>query len=862
MRWWATKLRWLLLVGVLLLAAVLAGFFGLARYRAGKIWQHILARNGVNLRRESNGITWSQSSKGRTIFTVHASRATPMGNNKWALHDAVLILYGREKGRDDRIYGSEFEYDQEQGVARALGEVHMDLQAPEPGGKAPVAGSRPDLGFDREDPASADPAVIHVRTSGLVYMRKLGLATTGEPTEFRYRGITCTSRGAEFDSAHSQVRLLANVTMSGELKRAPFLLTAAHAELDRVEETADLTGPVLTSGDRGARAAHALFHLHKDGTLSGAEANGALELHAGTQRLTAPELKAVFGPDDHPQHARFANGVVFSDTEVERPAHGSARTLDVDWDEAGELNGMAADGAVTYGDTGGGQRGTIEKRQMRAEEAVATFAPGKARHTVLRRVRLTGGAEVNTSSQAASRGAGADETVVGADELVTQFGVGPTGRAVAQTLSGTGNTRLEQHGADGAKQRSTGETLDVTFAQRGGSAQPTEQVQVASAVQTGRVEVESWEAPKAGRAPGSQEVTTAHAARAVYAAGESTLTLTGLPGESAVVQQTQGELAAAQIVLHQATGDAEGNGAVVASSAGSAGGPVTHILASRARLLHAEGLSEFYGEPTRPAQLWQSGSQVQAAEIVLNGKTHAMMARPGGPEDRIHAVFATRESREDRRPVADKPAGKGAPKRPGIPDGTPGRAATAFGRPGGSGVVGEVVPEAERNAVAVTAARLDYDDLHHEAIFTGGVQMTGAMGEATAERAVALLKQTANHPSGPPARGDKAEAEATGFGPDLSASLDRLVMLGDVRLKQPGRTGAGEQLTYTAATDSFALTGTAKEPPRVTGESGSVVTGATLLFRAGDSTIVVAGAKGDAKATGPARVHTETDLKQ
>ena len=81
-------------------------------------------------------------------------------------------------------------------------------------------------------------------------------------------------------------------------------------------------------------------------------------------------------------------------------------------------------------------------------------------------------------------------------------------------------------------------------------------------------------------------------------------------------------------------------------------------------------------------------------------------------------------------------------------------------------------------------------------------------------------------------------------------------------MKQPGRRGTGEQLTYTAATDSFALTGTAAKPPRVTGEQGSVVTGATLLFQGADSTIVVAGSKGDAKAAGPARVHTETDLKQ
>ena len=97
---------------------------------------------------------------------------------------------------------AEFSYDQDEQVLRALGEVHMDLQAPEPGGKAPPAGARADLGFGQEDAAALDPAVIHVRTSGLVYMRKLGIAATGEQTEFRYGGVTCTSHGAEFDSEH------------------------------------------------------------------------------------------------------------------------------------------------------------------------------------------------------------------------------------------------------------------------------------------------------------------------------------------------------------------------------------------------------------------------------------------------------------------------------------------------------------------------------------------------------------------------------------------------------------------------------------------------------------------------------------
>ena len=49
---------------------------------------------------------------------------------------------------------------------------------------------------------------------------------------------------------------------------------------------------------------------------------------------------------------------------------------------------------------------------------------------------------------------------------------------------------------------------------------------------------------------------------------------------------------------------------------------------------------------------------------------------------------------------------------------------------------------------------------------------------------------------------------------------------------------------------------------RVMGEQGSLVTGATLLFRNADSTIVVAGTENGPKTPGGTRVHTETDLKQ
>jgi len=90
----------------------------------------------------------------------------------------------------------------------------------------------------------------------------------------------------------------------------------------------------------------------------------------------------------------------------------------------------------------------------------------------------------------------------------------------------------------------------------------------------------------------------------------------------------------------------------------------------------------------------------------------------------------------------------------------------------------------------------------------------------------------------------------------VASSLEKIVMSGAVKVEQPGRTATGDQLLYTAATGEFVLTGTPGHPPHVVDEKQGSITGATLLFRSPDSTIVVAGEPASR------RVHTETTRKK
>ena len=108
-------------------------------------------------------------------------------DGKIALHDVSIDLYGKNGDRNDRIYGDDFEYDQKAGVVRAIGLVNLDLQAAQQNaGKAA--------------PGTANGKVLHVTTSNLVYLNKLGVAATNEYIEFQSGAMRGHATGADYSS--------------------------------------------------------------------------------------------------------------------------------------------------------------------------------------------------------------------------------------------------------------------------------------------------------------------------------------------------------------------------------------------------------------------------------------------------------------------------------------------------------------------------------------------------------------------------------------------------------------------------------------------------------------------------------------
>ncbi|MGA7317957.1 MAG: hypothetical protein WBX22_28780, partial [Silvibacterium sp.] len=74
MRITVARLRRSIIVLACLLFLVLAGFFVYARYRFRRFEKDLPAKLGIDIQQTASGFTYSQSSKGHTFFTIHASK--------------------------------------------------------------------------------------------------------------------------------------------------------------------------------------------------------------------------------------------------------------------------------------------------------------------------------------------------------------------------------------------------------------------------------------------------------------------------------------------------------------------------------------------------------------------------------------------------------------------------------------------------------------------------------------------------------------------------------------------------------------------------------------------------------------------
>ncbi|MFZ0661610.1 MAG: LptA/OstA family protein [Acidobacteriaceae bacterium] len=609
--------RGILLVGGLLVA-VLIGFFVYAHYRLRHFGLDLPARLGVNIQQTATGYTYSQSSKGHTLYTVHASKLIQYKKGGDAtLHDVAIALYGPQgSNRVDKIYGSDFTYDPRQQLVSAQGMVTIDLQGFGGGG------------------ADAGKNTIHVKTSGLVFNQKTGEADTNQHTEFSFPQASGSSMGAHYNSKTGVLVLDSQVELTSTGAK-PAIVHASYAEVVRSSMQAFLLNPRTEYHSEMGSADSAIVGFRNDGSASSINAMGHVRATtANGAVMTATNSLTQLDSKSQPTQTDLTGGVNFVSTTPDESMHGNANEALLTFGAHSMLKHATFRNAVSFVDQvfklANDPKGTAS-RQITASTLDVDFVPGpKGKRAVAQRLLATGKASVVLHT-VPSKGPQQATTIRG-DQLLADLTAG--GRAIRQ-LNGSGNTEIIDLVRDGSTNTSRGDRLAVTFEPAKGAAKgkTARGMEIASAIQDGHVVL--TQRPKQGPGPLASPTLTAWAQHAEYHAADQVLHLTGNPrlenGQSL-------QMAAARIDYHRDTGNASVLGDVKATyteKPGAPNGPTlggegpVHITADHALVRHANGVSTFFGANRTDARMWQGSNSILAPVLELTRKPASLKAHGG-----------------------------------------------------------------------------------------------------------------------------------------------------------------------------------------------------------------------------------------
>jgi len=813
MRVTIATLRLGIIILTCLLLAVLAGFFVYARYRIHRLAKDLPAKLGIDIQQTANGFTYSQSSKGHTYFTIHASKLIQYKTGGHAtLHDVHITLYGPQgSNRTDKIYGSEFDYDPQAGIASAKGEVQIDLAALATG-QTPTATVRGQTSKPTAAPSDqAQANAIHVKTSGLVFNTKTGDAVTSEHMEFVTPRASGGSTGASYNSKTGLLVLDHQVEITTTANGNQAVVHAGHAELLRDSRQASLLHPVFDYQSQKSSADQAIVYFRKDGSVEHIDAQGHIQVTGKNGSvLTAQTSQVQLDAKSQPVQIDMGGGLNFVSETDNQSMHGNAVEGTLTFGPMSTLRHAQLRNAVSFVDQlltlPDDPRGTAS-REIQASKLDIDFAPGAdPKKTVAQKALATGNAAVNLHT-VSSKGPQQLTNITG-DQLLATLENGKT----LKQLDGSGHTKLVDLAADGASTTTRGDRLQLTFAPQvphkpaptKAAKSPTppgsQNVQVETAVQDGNV-ILTQTPPKKPGATTTPATVTAWAKHSEYHASNQVLRLTGDPrlndGESL-------QLAATVLDYHRDSGDASADGAVKAiytqpknqkgtqpsaNSGPSLGGdgPV-HITADRAQLHHATNVSIFYGSASTPARIWQADNSILAPVLELTRNPSTLKAH--GEENNTAPVVSA-------------------------------NLASGFGA------------KHERSVVRVHSQTLVYSDADRRGDFRGSVTAEDPNGVIHADQAQVYLT-----PAQKPPAGSASQSAQT--------QLDRIVATGHVVITQPGRRGSGEKLIYTADDGKYILTGSPGSLPRIADQSKGTTTGATLIFNSQDDSVVVSGGRSSA----------------
>ncbi len=580
--------RWFAAAAIASLLLV-AGAYFYARHRVQNALKQVPEKIGVDVQQTATGFTISKSEQGRSLFKIEASKAVQFKQgNRAELHDVTITIYGHDSSRFDRIYGENFEYDQQAGNITADGEVQIDLEANPQGLLSPD-----------QSPPKELKAPIHLRTSGLVFRQKTGDAYTKEKVEFRLPQATGSAVGVHYVASTTVLTLDSQVVIDAGSPAAT--LQAARATVTKNPKWIVLDHPVVENAGRRLTSDEATVYLREDNTVGRILAQGNVQIDSGDPARTvvrSARLELTLAGQPNLLRAATFTGDVQMESAGPQPAEASATSLRLTFGPRNSLDKAHAEDQVRILQHQNPSSATAQDLEVNAAVMDVSFAAGNR----IRNAEAYGGPSIAIrpagTNLARSHG---QQTVVKATRFETRFD--PSGQLAS--VHGEPGASIVSSSAGQPDRVSTSASVDAALHPGSG---------IESIVQQGSVAYSDGERKAWGD-------------RARYTPADQMLVLTGSP------RATDANLAttAHTMRLNRATGDAfaEGdvkstysdltpqpNGALLASSS-----PI-HVTA-KSMTVHGTSASALY---TGNARLWQDANATDAPSIEFDRNRRSMIA--------------------------------------------------------------------------------------------------------------------------------------------------------------------------------------------------------------------------------------------
>ena len=712
-----------------------AGVYFHARHGAQNALKQVPEKIGVDIEQSATGFTVSKSLQGRTLFKIEASKAVQFKQGGLVeLHNVAITLYGRDSSRWDRIYGDDFEYNQQSGDVAAKGRVRIDLETNPEGLLSP----------DQAAPLGLKNP-IHLVTTGLIFNQKTGDAHTKEKVDFDLPQARGSAVGVHYMAKSNTLTLDSQVAIQIEPSTT---VAALRGTVTRNPRWIVLDHPGVQNGDRQSSSDQATLFLREDNTISHVVAEGHVLLQSSGQtnaHARGDRLEVILSGKRNSLKTATLSGNVQAESAGPQPMQATAERIIFQFSGNQVLATARAEENVklVQRQVSSGQAAALQDVELTAAAVDFILANG----------RRLNHAETSGPAQIAIRPAGSgngQETLVTAAKFIARFD--EAGQLAS--LHGAPEARIISLNPAQPDRVSTSDTLDAAF-------QPGSGIQ--TIVQQGHFAYQDGE-------------RRAWAERARYTPADQILLLNGSPR----VVENGMTTTSRTMRVNRATGDAFADSDVKSTYSDLKSQPNGALLASSSPIHVTAKSMTVHGTPavalyTGNARLWQDANAVSAPTIEFD-RTHRSMVASGAGKQGISTVLEQTDQ-----------TGKSTP-------------------------------------VAITSARLTYQDSERRAHFEGDAVAKSADLTITAAEMDAYL-----------------EPRGQGSAEGISASarkIDRITASRQVVITQPGRQATGEELVYNSADEKFVLTG---GPPSIFDAEHGKITGVSLTLYRHDDRVLVEG---------------------